>query len=166
MTDTRKRTSGRNGRLGRITQKGRANQPGRPARTGSEHVTPPGANIFLDVGFAPGEAACLRVRALLMIELRRIIADVPKRLAAKNFGVAQSVVTDLVTGRIDLFTIDALVSMLGRVGARVNIRVALSTPTIALIQQHSVPERRADHSSGSALRTAQYRDQDSEMSDT
>ncbi|HTE47618.1 MAG TPA: XRE family transcriptional regulator [Gemmatimonadaceae bacterium] len=125
MTDTRKRTSGRNGRLGKITQEGRASQRRRPARSVSEHVTPSGANIFLDLGFAPGEAECLRVRALLMTELRRIIADVPKRQAAKTFGVSQSLVTHLMKGRIDLFTIDALVSMLGRVGARVNMQVSL-----------------------------------------
>jgi predicted XRE-type DNA-binding protein len=125
MTATRASTRDKNDGSGTMTRSGRPNRPSGPARSVTEHVTPPGANIFLDLGSAPGEAECLRVRTLLMNELRRIIGDVPKRPAAKIFGVDQSVVTGLMKGRIDLFTIDALVSMLGRVGAQVNIQVAL-----------------------------------------
>jgi hypothetical protein len=118
MTATRASTRDKNDGSGTMTRSGRPNRPSGPARSVTEHVTPPGANIFLDLGSARGEAECLRVRTLLMNELRRIIGDVPKRPAAK-------VVTGLMKGRIDLFTIDALVSMLGRVGAQVNIQVAL-----------------------------------------
>ena len=125
MTATRTSTRDKNDGSGTMTRSGRPNRPSRPARSVTEHVTTSGANIFLDLGFAPGEAECLRVRALLMNELRRIIVDVPKRPAAKILGVDQSVVTGLMKGRIDLFTIDALVSMIGRVGAQVNIQVAL-----------------------------------------
>jgi hypothetical protein len=100
-----------------------------------------------------------------MSELRRIIADVPKRRVA-ILEVSQSLVTDLLKGRIDMFTIDALVSTLGRVGARVNIQSRLRRDSHSESTQCSVPERRANNSSESVPRIAAHRNQDSEMSDT
>lgn len=80
-------------------------------------------NVFLDIGFSPPEAQNLRVRAELMIELIRIVRS--RKLsqvgASKLFGVSQPRVSDLMTGKIDRFSIDALVQMLSRSGRRVEI---------------------------------------------
>ncbi len=85
-----------------------------------------GANVFSGLGFAPEEAEHLRLRSTLMIALRRIVDDrkLTQAAAARLFAVTQPRVSDLVRGRIDLFSIDMLVKMLARAG--VAISVALS----------------------------------------
>jgi predicted XRE-type DNA-binding protein len=75
------------------------------------------------------EAWHLRVRSRLMVELSRIIQQ--RRLtqvqAAKLFGVSQPRVSDLIRGKIDRFSIDSLVRMLGVAGAPVRITVGKAT---------------------------------------
>jgi len=85
------------------------------------------ANVFRDLGFASEEAENLRIRSELMARLSRVIEDhgLTQREAAKLLGVSQPRVSDLVRGKIDLFSIDSLVLMLGRAG----VRVTLSTRT-------------------------------------
>jgi predicted XRE-type DNA-binding protein len=93
---------------------------------GSSHVTPGGGNIFADLGFAAEEAENLKMRAMLMNELRRVIGDMPQREAATLMGITQPRVSHLKRGRIDLFTIDTLVNMLAHAGAR--MRISFSHP--------------------------------------
>ena len=80
-------------------------------------------NVFRDLGFGTQEAENLRVRSELMIQIRKLIER--RRLtqagAAKVFGVTQPRVSDLVRGRIDLFSIDMLVKMLAQAGVRVQL---------------------------------------------
>jgi predicted XRE-type DNA-binding protein len=85
-------------------------------------------NVFRDLGFGPKEAEGLRLRAELMVELKRLIQarKLTQSSAAKLFGVTQPRVSDLVRGRIDLFSIEALVNMLARAGRRVELRFASS----------------------------------------
>jgi predicted XRE-type DNA-binding protein len=87
-------------------------------------VTRSSGNVFEDVGFDRDEAESLRIRADLMIELSEFIRR--KRLtqaqAAKLFGVSQPRVSDLVRGKIALFTIDTLVTMLARAGRKVVVQ--------------------------------------------
>ena len=83
-------------------------------------------NIFRDLGFAPKEAESLRLRARLMAELKRIIQarNLTQNSAAKLFGVTQPRISDLVRGKIDLFSIETLIDMLTRAGVRVQLRLA------------------------------------------
>ena len=85
-------------------------------------------NVFHDIGFPPHEAQNLRIRADLMIELIRIVRSrkLTQATASKLFGVSQPRVSDLMTGKIDRFSIDALVEMLARAGRRVEIATKLS----------------------------------------
>ena len=87
-------------------------------------VTRSSGNVFEDVGFDRDEAESLRIRADLMIEPSEFIRR--KRLtqaqAAKLFGVSQPRVSDLVRGKIALFTIDTLVTMLARAGRKVVVQ--------------------------------------------
>ncbi len=82
-------------------------------------------NVFTDVGFGPEEAEHLRIRADLMIALRKVI--IARKLtqvrAAKLFGVTQPRISNLVRGRIDLFSIDTLVDMLATAGVPVKVLV-------------------------------------------
>lgn len=87
-------------------------------------VKPSSGNVFRDLGFGPKEAEILRLRAELMVELKRLIQlrKLTQSSAARLFGVTQPRVSDLIRGRIDLFSIEALVNMLAKAGRRVELR--------------------------------------------
>jgi predicted XRE-type DNA-binding protein len=78
-------------------------------------------NVFRDLGFSKEESENLRIRSELMARLVRLIEDrdLTQAEAAKIFGVTQPRVSDLVRGRIDVFSIDALVVMLSKAGLQV-----------------------------------------------
>lgn len=82
-------------------------------------------NVFRDVGFPPAEAENLRLRSELMIQIRRLMErrKLTQAAAAKLFGVTQPRMSDLVRGRIDLFSLDGLVTMLAHAGIRVSLTV-------------------------------------------
>jgi predicted XRE-type DNA-binding protein len=88
-------------------------------------ITPSTGNVFRDVGFARDEAEHLLVRADLMIQIQKLIASrrLKQKAAAKLLRVTQPRVSDLLRGRIDLFSTDALIDMLARLGARVRLTV-------------------------------------------
>jgi predicted XRE-type DNA-binding protein len=88
-------------------------------------ITPSTGNVFRDLGFRREEAEHLLVRADLMIEVQKIIASrrLKQRASAKLLRVSQPRVSDLLRGRIDLFSTDALIDMLTRLGARVRLSV-------------------------------------------
>lgn len=80
-------------------------------------------NVFADLGFPPEEAAHLLIRSDLMGQLRVLIAErgLTQKAAAKALGVTQPRVSDLVRGRIELFSIDTLVEMLTRFDVAVTV---------------------------------------------
>jgi predicted XRE-type DNA-binding protein len=79
-------------------------------------------NVFRDLGFGTQEVEILRIRSHLMVTLGDVINDrqLTQAQAAALFGVSQPRVSDLVRGKIDRFSIDTLVEMLGRVGMTVD----------------------------------------------
>ena len=81
------------------------------------------SNVFRDLGFGPEEAANLRVRTDLMITLSKLIKDrgLTQVQAAKLFGVSQPRVSDLVRGKIERFSVDTLIAMLGAAGVQVSV---------------------------------------------
>ena len=88
-------------------------------------ITPSTGNVFRDLGFRREEAEHLLVRADLMIQVQKLIASrrLKQRTTAKLLRVTQPRVSDLLSGRIDLFSTDALIDMLARLGARVHLTV-------------------------------------------
>jgi predicted XRE-type DNA-binding protein len=78
-------------------------------------------DVFRELGLAPEEAETLRVRSELMIELSKVVEKrgLTQAEAADLFGVTQPRVSDLVRGKIERFSVDALIAMLGRAGIRV-----------------------------------------------
>jgi len=80
------------------------------------------SNVFRDLGFNHEEAANLKVRSDLMIELSKLIESrgLTQADAAKLLGVTQPRISDLTRGKIDRFSIDSLVEMLGHAGVRVS----------------------------------------------
>ena len=90
-------------------------------------ITPSTGNVFRDVGFRREEAEHLLVRADLMIQIQKLIVarGLKQKAAAKTLGVTQPRVSDLLRGRIDLFSTDALIDMLARLGATVRLTVKI-----------------------------------------
>jgi len=86
-------------------------------------------NVFRDLGFTAEEAGSLKLRAELMIQIRRLIEErgLTQAAAGKRFGVTQPRISDLVRGKIDLFSIDTLVDMLARAGVRVRLTIQRGT---------------------------------------
>jgi predicted XRE-type DNA-binding protein len=80
-------------------------------------------NVFEDLGFSPGEAENLILRAQLMSKIRTVASDMTQAQAAKRFGVSQPRLNDVLRGKIDKFSLDALVNMLAAAGLRVELRV-------------------------------------------
>lgn len=89
------------------------------------HVTPPGANLFADLGVEPVEAEHLYVRSELMYAILDIMQErkLKQKDAAKLFGVSQPRISDVKRGKMDAFTIDSLVEMLAHAGMRVKVNV-------------------------------------------
>jgi predicted XRE-type DNA-binding protein len=82
-------------------------------------------NVFADLGFSAEEAENLKVRADLMVALTKLIESrgLTQAAAAKLLGVSQPRISDLVRGKIDRFSVDMLISMLGAAGAHVTVSV-------------------------------------------
>ena len=80
-------------------------------------------NVFRDLGFTSEEAEHLKIRSDLMIQLQKLIAarGLRQAQAAKILGVTQPRVSDLLRGRIDLFSTDAIIDMLARFDVRVKV---------------------------------------------
>ena len=82
-------------------------------------------DVFSDLGFTPAEAENLRIRSAMM---RALIVFIRKKKltqvqAAKLLGVTQPRISDLMRGKIQLFSTDSLIVLLSTVGLRVDLRV-------------------------------------------
>lgn len=86
-------------------------------------ITRGSGNVFQDVGFPRREAENLLVRAQLMSRIRDVAGGTTQMEAARRFGVTQPRLNDLLKGKIDKFSLDALVNMLAHAGMRVEIQV-------------------------------------------
>jgi len=82
-------------------------------------------NIWTDLGRSPDEAAKLKIRSKLMIRITDYIEEegLTQAQAAQVFGVSQPRVSHLVTGKINLFSIDTLIDMATKAGLKVDVEV-------------------------------------------
>jgi predicted XRE-type DNA-binding protein len=103
------------------------------------HVTKPGANLFLELGFPADEAERLKtasrkqisdtrlLKRQLMEELSVWIAkhQLKQADAAEILMVSPPRVSDVVNKKTAKFTIDSLVEMLSRIGRPVKLAIRL-----------------------------------------
>jgi predicted XRE-type DNA-binding protein len=70
-------------------------------------------------------AANMRMRADLMLAVQDYVdkSEATQAQAAKQLGITQLRLNDLWRGRIDKFSVDALVIMLAKVGKQVSIKI-------------------------------------------
>lgn len=101
------------------------------------HITPADANIFAELGFEPAEAdalaqdaekeviALLALKQQLMREISIWIEENKLKQAevAVKLNISRPRVSDVVNQKASKFTIDALVTMLGKLGKPVTITV-------------------------------------------
>ena len=83
------------------------------------------ASVWDAIEDTPGQVENLKLRSALMQELTAHItrAGMTQRAAAQQFGVTQPRISDLMRGKIDLFSIDTLVNMLPAAGLHVDLRI-------------------------------------------
>ena len=82
-------------------------------------------NIFRDLGFPPGEAQNLIMRAELMLKIEQFVSKsgMTQKEAARLLEITQPRLNLLLKRKIDLFSLDALVNMVARTGMQVKLTV-------------------------------------------
>lgn len=80
-------------------------------------------NVFRDLGFPEAEAQNLLLRADLVVHIRKVIdkLGLTQAEAAKRAGVTQPRMNDLVKGRTEKFTLDAMVNVAAQLGYSVKL---------------------------------------------
>lgn len=82
-------------------------------------------NVFIDLGFPKAEAKNLMLRCQLMFEISEIARSMTHAKAVLRLGITHSRLNDLLLrGRIDRFSLDALVNMATSAGLHVRLEIA------------------------------------------
>lgn len=84
------------------------------------------ASVWDAIENTPAEAQNMKLRSRLMMAVKDHIerGGLSQAQAALLFGVTQPRISDLVRGKIDLFSIDTLINMLAAAGLHVEMRIA------------------------------------------
>lgn len=82
---------------------------------------------------SPQDAASMRARSALMMSLTEVIRrqDMTQAQAAAFFGVTQPRISDLMRGKINLFSLDTLIDMAATAGMAPTVKVSLPKPARA-----------------------------------
>ena len=81
-------------------------------------------NVFTDLNFPKAETENLMRRCQLMFEICEIARKMTHAEAARCLGITHSRLNDLLRGRIDKFSLDALVNMATAAGLHVRLGIA------------------------------------------
>lgn len=86
------------------------------------------ANIWDALADTPEEAANLRLRGDLAMAIREAVDrwGQTQAQAARRLGVTQPRLNDLLRGRLDRFSLDALIALAERAGLAVEMRIGLA----------------------------------------
>jgi len=84
------------------------------------------ASVWDAIEDTPGAAEVMRVRAGLMVALRAHVArgGLTRDAAVRRLGVTRPRLEELVRGKVDLFSVEALVGMAVRAGLGVGVWVS------------------------------------------
>jgi predicted XRE-type DNA-binding protein len=77
---------------------------------------------------SPADAANMKARSDVMLAIQDVIGkwELTQAEAAKQLGITQPRLNDLVRGRIDKFSLDALMNLAARAGLSVRVKVVRS----------------------------------------
>ncbi len=83
------------------------------------------ASVWDAIEDTPAETAHMKLRSVLMMALKEHIArtGLSQVQAASLFGVTQLRISDLVSGKIDLFSLDNLIDMVSTAGLHIEMQV-------------------------------------------
>jgi predicted XRE-type DNA-binding protein len=89
-----------------------------------------GRNVFRDIGFDEDEAQNLMLRADLMMKIEAFVAKagLTQKQAAELLGLTQPRLNLLIKGRLQHFSLDALVNIAARAGMRIRLSVSKAPP--------------------------------------
>jgi predicted XRE-type DNA-binding protein len=95
--------------------------------TSNISVTQGSGDIFADLGFAAQTAANLRIKAELMLTLRKLMQANGWSIAqtAVALGTSELMIQSLKSGHIAEFSIDQLIEMIAYAGLDVTVSVAV-----------------------------------------
>jgi predicted XRE-type DNA-binding protein len=84
-----------------------------------------GGNVFRDLGFREPEARNLALRSEIMIRIEQLVerSGMTQARAAARLGLTQPRLNALLKGKIDQFSLDALVNGATRAGLQVDLLV-------------------------------------------
>jgi len=83
-------------------------------------------SVFDAIAESPEEALNMKLRASLIREIRAKVttAGWTQTETARQLGITQPRVSDLLRGKLSKFSLDALVNMLAKLGSDIKLRVA------------------------------------------
>ena len=83
------------------------------------------SNVFRDLGFPEPEARNLALRSDLLIAIEKFVKNsgLTQTAAAKQLGITQSRLSQLLNGHLDRFSLDALVEIATNAGLEVRLVV-------------------------------------------
>lgn len=115
-------------------------------------ITKGSANVFEDLGFDVQESQNLLLRSQTMIALVQWFnaCGLTQAAAAKVLGVTQPRLNQLLKGKIEIFSLDALVNMATSAGMRVglsirpvaSVKVRSAAPAKTLNSESAKPRRK------------------------
>ena len=105
-------------------------------------------NIFEDMGFTAEEAKELQFRSFLMSILVKYIQleRLKQKAAAEKLGVTQSRISNLIHGKIDLFSTSMLLAMLEKAGFEIYERIQANVDNLFAYNGSS-----SNHNTASAI---------------
>ncbi len=85
------------------------------------------ASVWDAIEDTPQQAACMRARSELMMRLSEVIRErgMTQDEAAALFGVTQPRISDLMRGKINLFSLDTLIDMAATAGMCPTVKVSM-----------------------------------------
>ena len=88
-------------------------------------LTPANDNLFLDLGFNPIEAANLKIRTDLILDLQEFIRSQNWTIdkTAQFFNETPFTITQLMNGDIDRFNLEQLITLITKSGMEMRIEV-------------------------------------------
>ena len=83
-------------------------------------------SVWDAIEVSPAHAASMKARSELMMAVRKVVDGwtLTQTQAATRLGITQPRLNDLLRGRIDKFSLDALVDIAARAGLTVKVKIA------------------------------------------
>jgi predicted XRE-type DNA-binding protein len=116
-----------------------------------KQITKGSANVFEDLGFTSQESQNLLLRSQTMIALVQWFeaSGMTQAQAAKSLSITQPRFNQLLKGKIEIFSLDALVNMATSAG----MRVGLSIRPIASVKVRNTAPQKSPQATKRRVRT-------------